>query len=386
MRRLLAILTLLAMPLAASAEVYWTETFPNLNNWTDYGLGHYHTVSEGWMQMPYPNGGFMDRFTGKTHKQLNFKFTMKLDPGFKIDATGTKVWYLRSEKGPIPQSPNGVLMMIFGNPNLAFVLQGAYDSTDTEIHYTGCFMDTTPKEIEFQWIMNDPGQANGSETLWCNGVQTYTRGGRQYKGPAQVGTYMDTVRAYIQFGQGSIRISNVSVGNSRIGSGSGVPPVSPPVEPPPSPPSAYVTSVKTDGDGANVTLTGKASKLRFWDDTMPKTELSDFTPESLAYRLVRHWPMGATFTCVEAAVDNGTWVTGNYQCAGVTPVPPAPIPPIPPLSVFGTVTVNPLTLSFTYELADCQNVNRRTTGKTKKTVTMTCINDAELRKQKPHKK
>jgi hypothetical protein len=233
MRAFMLLLLSLVFASTASADVYWTETWPNLNNWTDYSLGHYHSVSGGWVQVPYPNGGFIDR-SFPPNKQFNFKFTMKLAPGFGIDATGTKVWYLRAEKAPNPQSPNGVLMMIFGNPNLAFVLQGAYDSTDTEIHYTGCFMSATPTEVEFQWIMNDPGQANGSETLWCNGVQTYTRSGRQYKGQAQAGTFVDTVRLYSQFGVGSLYLSNVSVGNQRIGSG-GVAP-SPP--PPPAGPAA----------------------------------------------------------------------------------------------------------------------------------------------------
>ncbi len=373
MRRAVLAILLLILPVGVSAEIYWEENYAlpcGLCQWTDYGLGHNHSVmaeqfnGSNIVRRPHPNGGFLDRATGKTHKQFNIRFWMKFDPAFQLDATGTKVFYLRAETTPIPQSPNGVLVMMFRNPDLSFALQGAYDSTDTETHKTGCTMTTTWKEFEFQWIMNDPGQKNGSETVWCNGVQTMHRTGREYKGPNQSGTFIDTVRDYIQFGQGPIYLAKLAVGNQRIGSGSVTPPPVPPPIPPP--PTVTVTSVVSDVDGANVTIKGAAKKLLYWDDTTPKEELTDYVAGSLTYRLVKRWPPETTFTCVQPQDMTGAW-TEQYQCTGVTPAPVAK-------NAFTNIINSGDVLKFDYLKTDCPNgIQRTTTGTKTKTVTITCL-------------
>lgn len=233
---MLLIILLWAAP--AHAVVYWQEDWESgiTANWIDYGFGHSHSVagqgvggSKALLQ-PYPGGGFIDRFLGATNKQFNIKFTIKLSPGFVVDSIGTKIVYIRLDQSP-GSYPNGYMAMMFGNPQMTFTIQGGYDSTDTEIkRFNNCTLSTTPVEVEMQWIFNDPGVANGSLTAWCNGVQSYFEGGRQYRGPNPNSTasdginngsnnFVNNIRNYAQFGTGNIYIDNQAVGNARIGSG-----------------------------------------------------------------------------------------------------------------------------------------------------------------------
>jgi hypothetical protein len=229
--------------------LYWEEDFENNpdfgNNptsstgWTDYGLGHtgFSVVTTNpfsaarCLRMLYPNGGFIDRFNGTTNNQFNLRFAIRLDPTWATDASNSKIIYLRCDQSP-GGSPNGVLEMVFGQTNLVFACQGAFDRTDTEIIPMNVTLNDSWKLIEFQWIFNTPGQANGSMTCWLNDTIVANYTGRQYRGPTPTSTaydgsncgsnnYLNNIRVYIQGGSGPLFLDKLAAGNSRIGTGGG---------------------------------------------------------------------------------------------------------------------------------------------------------------------
>jgi hypothetical protein len=221
--------------------IYWHEDFEGtLSSWTDYSLGHNSTIStdEAYtgsksLKMPYPNGGFIDRFLGSTNKQFNLRFAIKLSSNWVTDSVASKIIYIRCDQSTGPY-PNGVLEMIFGGRGLIFALQGAYDSTDSENIPMNITLNSSWQEIEWKWFLNDPGIANGSMTCWLKQggvwVQTAHYANRQYRGPNPGTTasdgqnngsnnFVNNVRNYMQFGTGTIYLDNYTVANSRIGTG-----------------------------------------------------------------------------------------------------------------------------------------------------------------------
>jgi hypothetical protein len=126
--------------------------------------------------------------------------------------------------------------MIFGGRVLHFIMQGAYDSGDTENISLNITLTESWQEIEWQWIMNTPGQANGSMAAWLGTTQVFSQTGREYRGP-NPGTvasdglnngsnnHVNNVRLYAQFGQGTIYLDRVATGNTRIGTTGQSPPL-----------------------------------------------------------------------------------------------------------------------------------------------------------------
>lgn len=223
---------LLMLPAVVTAEIYWDDSFEapcGICKWTDYGLGHNHVLSSAEhydgsqsLGQVYPHGGFLDRFLPQ-NRQFNIRVAMKLSAGWITGTpTESKIIYIRADQASGPQSPNGYLAMAAGVTALRFVLQGPYDRSDTELLQLGITLSSQHwTEIEFEWVMNNPGQADGSMTAWAsqNGmwVRTFHQTGRQYKGPAQAGTFITNVRNYAQLGTGTIFLDKYAVGNSRIG-------------------------------------------------------------------------------------------------------------------------------------------------------------------------
>jgi len=229
--------------------IYWTENFEGtLSNWIDYGLGHNFQLTTSnpgqgsqSLRMPYPNGGFLDRFTGVKADQFNFRFLTRIGSNW-VAGSGGKIFYIRADTSPaVPHVDAWIGTDVDNLPNNALycVLQRSYDTMpphctfppcDTQNIYLNCGVSTSWKEFEFEWILNTPGQANGSMRFWetVNGtpVLRFSQTGRQYRGPTQDDgalTYIDNLRLYIQAGIGDRFVDALTVGNSRIGTGEPVP-------------------------------------------------------------------------------------------------------------------------------------------------------------------
>lgn len=84
-----------------------------------------------------------------------------------------------------------------------------------------------------------------------------------------------------------------------------------------------LTALAVDVDGATVTISGTATKLRYFDDLTIATELKDFVSGATTYRLVKRWPLGTTFVCFEPQASDGSWNTANRLCKPVVPAQPA---------------------------------------------------------------
>ena len=102
-------------------------------------------------------------------------------------------------------------------------------------------------QIEFEWKLNTPGQANGEIRFWVNGVLRAERTGREYIGPTPTSFHPihgptvptpstaihNNTQIYVQCGIGNIWYDRFAVGNTRIGlttgqpSGDTTPPASP---------------------------------------------------------------------------------------------------------------------------------------------------------------
>ena len=139
------------------------------------------------------------------------------------------------------------LLLVNYHGSYAVVSEGAYDSVaGSDLFYTGVPVSTSVwQQIEFEWKLNDPGQANGLMRLWIDGVLRIERLNRQWVGPlpTSVGinhTYMTpsnltitTAQIYMQCGLGTMYYDRFAVGDTRIGPIGDAPP--PDTTPPASP-------------------------------------------------------------------------------------------------------------------------------------------------------
>jgi hypothetical protein len=190
------------------------------------------------LKLIYPDdnsggGPFIHRFHGK-NKQYNLRFAMYLVPGFKTASSNNenKLIYLRSDTTSTGY-PNGVLNL-FGSVNddgtanlnapfyFGFALQGAVDRNDSENIFFNISIQTGRwYEIQFQWIMNDVGQKNGSMSAWVidsagNWSKIFFETGRQYG--SELDDMIDGTMLYRQGGDGTIYFDRIAVGNSFIAS------------------------------------------------------------------------------------------------------------------------------------------------------------------------
>ncbi len=99
---------------------------------------------------------------------------------------------------------------------------------------------------------------------------------------------------------------------------------------------AHVASVHTDATGADITFTGLAHKVRYWNDLHVQSAPVEITGLGgvTSYRLTKTWEATVTFACFEAQGSDGVWETAvlssNYICAGVTPGTTDITPPAAP--------------------------------------------------------
>lgn len=89
---------------------------------------------------------------------------------------------------------------------------------------------------------------------------------------------------------------------------------------------ANVATLTADETGADVTFTGLAHKIRYWNDLNPVETPVEITGLGgvTTYRITATWGAGVTYLCTEAQGSDGVWETvrlaGSYICDGV----PAP--------------------------------------------------------------
>lgn len=101
-------------------------------------------------------------------------------------------------------------------------------------------------------------------------------------------------------------------------------------------PNVTTVSVVLDPNGGDLTFTGLAQKIRYWNEL--HLHGSDVEVAGLggvaSYRLSKVWEATIFWVCVEAQGSDGVWETtrdpSSYRCNSVTPGPPeAPAPPVP---------------------------------------------------------
>lgn len=82
-------------------------------------------------------------------------------------------------------------------------------------------------------------------------------------------------------------------------------------------------SVALDATGADITFTGLASKIRYWNNLHPRTAPVEVTGLGgvASYRLSKTWetaPVAITFVCIESQGSDGIWesdkVTDSFVC------------------------------------------------------------------------
>jgi len=116
------------------------------------------------------------------------------------------------------------------------------------------------------------------------------------------------------------------------------------VPPDTSPTFAHMASVVTDSSGADLTFTGLAAKIRYWNDITPRTSAVEVTGLGgvTAYRLVKTWESTVSWVCLAAQGSDGVWEddvdVNRYLCTGVTPSTGDTTPPDPPTGL----TITPL--------------------------------------------
>lgn len=96
---------------------------------------------------------------------------------------------------------------------------------------------------------------------------------------------------------------------------------------------AHIGQVVPDTLGANLTFTGLAFKIRFWDDFIARAAAFEITGLNgvTTYRHNRVWGFGITFACYEAQGSDGVWETStdpnSFVCGTVPQDTVAPLPP-----------------------------------------------------------
>jgi hypothetical protein len=419
--RVWMLLISLLWPAMGHAAMYWDESFESpcgACNWTDYNLGHTGLSPVGSqayrgtqaLEMRYPNGGFLDRFMAMKHDQFNIRFAIKLGSTWQTNANNSKIIYIRNDQSVTP-NVNGVLEMVWGGRGLVVAIQGAADRTDTEVLKLNIDLTDSWQEIEFQWMLNTPCQANGSMAAWLlkNGTwtQTFSQGGRQYRGctPAQgSGTYIDNIRLYAQGGTGSLYLDHIATGNSRIGTGATVtpPPVTPPVTPPPVTPPVIPSTKLPSPDillpVVGATIPSGVTEFRWTPVVGAAQYILNVHEEGQSYdcnlmlfcgnlsatsktltlkpgKKYDWWVLGVDGQAKPGESRGSAFTTqGVIVTPPVTPPPVTPPPVTPPSGpAFSNIQNKDDELSFTFDETRCPKGTRRfIKGRDRKTITITC--------------
>lgn len=265
--KLLVVLLLIVLCLTntAQATIYWDDDFESAadltSNWTDYSNGFINgsqlftstgfaftgtrSLAMAYTQLLNPGGPFMDRFTcpncggtsvGPYSDTFAVRFVLHPANNMQFDSTDTKIIYVRNDTADFSQCPGGFaggLTGVIETQNLPagmfFTLQGAYDATDTEnITWGGAAPSPgSTHTYEMVWVMNTPGQSNGTLTFYVDGTQSKQLTGRQFRGPTPSSTtygsqcapstaQVTNVRMFVQSGVGTLYVDRLATGNARI--------------------------------------------------------------------------------------------------------------------------------------------------------------------------
>lgn len=157
---------------------------------------------------------------------------VRKSPGFLIaSSNSTKMFRFAPSVGGAKTWP--VLTVLMYNQNYTISLEGGW-SIGSVLYQGGPPVSSTAwDQVETEWKMNTPGQADGLVRLWVNGTLYIERLNLQMRGPTPSSvnsqglsnpstTKFSEAHIFIQCGIGNMWWDRVAVGNTRIGPASAV--------------------------------------------------------------------------------------------------------------------------------------------------------------------
>ena len=160
-------------------------------------------------------------FPERTHVFL--RFAARYSPGFQYSTNGyTKMIRIHGVQG----SPTTWISTYYGNYIIG--MEQPYYAGANVLNSGVRFSTTSWDQIEWEYKLNTPGQANGLMRLWVNGQLRIEQLNKEYIGPTptSVGPYgiltpstlkLSKVQIFVQSGFGQIFYDRVAVGDTRIG-------------------------------------------------------------------------------------------------------------------------------------------------------------------------
>lgn len=169
----------------------------------------------------------------------DFIFTRSLirkSPGFIISSNNTTKMYRFTSAGAYP-----TLSVWMNNQKYTVSIEGGY-RMGTVLYQGGPTVSSTSwDQVETEWRMNTPGQANGLVRLWVNGILYIEKLNLELRGPTSTSVpaastaKFSNAQIFVQCGIGNMYWDRMAVGTTRFGLIGGTPP---PVDTvPPSVPS-----------------------------------------------------------------------------------------------------------------------------------------------------
>lgn len=308
----------LVIPGCAQAVVFWTTTWDEdpavisrePDGWWDDSCGGaaWPTVSNPGISnlkafsgtkslrhhfAGHAGGCFVDRVFPAT-EEVWFTYWEFMDPGFQIDATGTKALKPGDNFG------SHWWVYMWGSRQLSFACQACKDAAEgaygTETYYQNMTAFAMPDNkwvcYELHLKYNTPGQKNavyegfatpyGGQTVQFAGYYNREWRGASTTDPLPSQSKFALMREYVQSGTGELYRDDHTVSTTRVGCGNGVPPPPPPppapVPPPPAPVPPPATAPATVSDLAAAPKGSGGMVLTF-------TEVSDGLGQPANYEI-----------------------------------------------------------------------------------------------------
>ena len=167
-------------------------------------------------------------------KHVFARYAYRQAPGFEYCAVNGHTKLVRFQGAGYPK-----IWIVNKLGSYIVGVEGAYDvgSGGVDTFYSGVLVSTSAwQQIEYEWKMNEPGQANGLMRLWIDGVLRIERLNRQWVGPLPTSTGLNhpnltpstltitNTQIYLQCGLGTQYYDRFAVGSTRIGLiGTGLP-------------------------------------------------------------------------------------------------------------------------------------------------------------------
>ena len=165
-------------------------------------------------------------------KHVFGRWAFREAPGFEFCAINGSTKLVRFNGNGYPK-----VWLLNYNGSYVIGAEGPYDSIGgTDLFPTGVRVSTSVwQQIEFEWKLNTPGQANGLMRLWIDGRLVMERLNRQWVGPLPTSTGLHhpsptpsnfaigNIQLYMQCGLGTMYYDRFAAGNTRIGLATGRP-------------------------------------------------------------------------------------------------------------------------------------------------------------------